>query len=151
MSIPIQNAKDVLLTHNSGTVPDMSDALLNWFQPMTFTQIAKSVVNFQVVETKIDTAFLGVWQPAGPKNLEMKDIGQRQWSHFTLHSNINLKLFPDEIVQYRSQNYRVMGQTDYSLYGYVEYQLVQDYMDNQQLSTENGFGIITEGGDPITT
>lgn len=127
MSIPIQNANAVLLSANSGTLPDMGDALLNYFQPMTFTQIVKSVVNYQDVETPTNTQFLGVWQPFSAQKLMMKPEGERKWKWFTVHTQIQLPLEPDDVVYYLTVQYRVMEKFDYSLYNFYEYHLANDY------------------------
>lgn len=127
MAIPISNAKDTLLNQNSGTLPNMSDALLDWFQKMTFTRIVKNIVNFQVVETPTNTDFQGVWQPSSPQALLMKSEGQRQWKWFTVHADPSLHLDPDEIITYLGTQYRVMNKLDYTEYAYIEYELIQDY------------------------
>lgn len=127
MGIPISNASDIPLGSNSGTVPNMSGTIENWFQPMTFTRIVKTVVNFQVKETPTNVDFQGVWQPFSAKQLMMKPEGQRQWSWFTCHAEIGFELIADEVVTYLGVQYRVMQQTNYELYGYLEYHLIQDY------------------------
>lgn len=127
MSIPIFNAKDRPLSANTGTLPDMSGALLNWLQPMTFTLITKTVVNFKVVETPTMVDFQGVWQPFTAQQLMMKPEGQRRWLWFTCHALIGLILKPDEVVTYQGVQYRVMAKLDYKEYNYVEYHLVNDF------------------------
>lgn len=125
---PIYNAKDVLLSQNSGTMPDVSDAILDWFQPMLFTTVTKTVVNFQVREVGTSINFLGVWQPMSAQKLTQKPEGQRAWLWFTVHAEPGLELVPDEIINYLGVNYRVEAKFDYRLNGYVEYHLVNDYV-----------------------
>ena len=105
----------------------MQGALANWMVPMVFIKIVKTVVDFQEVETKTNTNFKGVWQPLTGQKLQIKPEGQRAWKWFTCHAEIGLTLIPDEIITYKSTNYRVMEKMDYSEYGYNEYHLVQDY------------------------
>jgi hypothetical protein len=128
MGVPIFNANSVPLNQNSGTMPDVSGALQNWFQPMQFTQVAK-VVNsvFQLSETPTTYAFMGVWQPAQPSNLEIKLQGQRKWKWFTVHASPGIPLSPDDVVNYLGVQYRVMSMNDYTLNGYIEYRLINDY------------------------
>jgi hypothetical protein len=123
----IANGKDRKLTENTGTPPDVSGAMQNWFQPITFSRITKTTQNYIVIETKEDVSFQGVWQPFSPKQLTIKPEGQRSWSWFTCHAEPGLVLLPDEIISYLGVQYRVMAQNDYRLYGYVEYHLIQDY------------------------
>lgn len=127
MPSPIFNASDVLLDQNTGTLPNMGDALQNWFQPMTFSVVTKVVVNFDVVETKADVAFQGVWQPLSAAQLQLKPEGQRAWTWFQVHASPGLSLSPDDVVTYLGIQYRVMAKYDYLIYGYNAYHLVNDY------------------------
>lgn len=123
----IKNGKDTPLNQNSGTVPDMSGALLNWFQAMTFGLITKATVGFQVVETASEINFQGVWQPLSGRELMLKPEGQRAWSWWWLHADPSLNLKVDDIVVYKTKQYRVMSKKNYELYQYVEYHLVTDW------------------------
>lgn len=121
------NAKDIPLNLNSGTVPDMSGALLQWLQPMVFGLITKTVNGFQVSETVVELTFKGVWQPFADRQLMMKPEGQRAWSWYWLHSDPSLTLKVDDVVEYNGKQYRVMSKKNYELYKYVEYHLVTDW------------------------
>lgn len=148
----ISNANALNLNQNTGTLPDMQDAMRSWFQPMTFTRVQKTVVNFVVIETKTDTGFMGVWQPFTVQQLSMKPEGQREWKWFTVHAQLGLNLTPDEIVIYQSQQYRVMERLDYTLYGYNEYHLCEDYTTSTPLITEDTEEMLTtESGEVIVS
>lgn len=108
-------------------LPQVSGALSNWQQTMTFTTIVKTTVNSVLVETKTDTTFKGVWQPMGAAQLKLKPIAQRTWKWFTCHAEPKVQLKNDEIITFNSENYRVMEKLDYKEYGYIEYHLVKDY------------------------
>lgn len=110
------------------TLPDVSDSLLEWFQPMNFIMIAKSDVAFQAIETPTTIAFRGVWQPLTGQQLYMKPEGQRAWKWFMCHATQNLALDPDDVIGCRGVSYRVMSKKDYTNYGYIEYHLVEDYL-----------------------
>lgn len=125
--MPILNAKDIPLNQNAGTMPDVSGALFDWFQPMTFGVVVKTTQNFQVIETKTDVSFMGVWQPLTDRQLALKPEGQRSWKWFMLHAQPTLVLDTDSVVTYLGVQYRVMSQKDYKLDGYIEYHLVNDY------------------------
>lgn len=124
---PIRNAADVSLGENPGTLPNVSDAMLAWFQPLTFGVIVKTVVNFNVVEDAVDTEFFGVWQPFTPRQLAIRPEGERKWPWFTLHALPSPSLQPDDIVIREGVQYRVMSKKNYSQYGFNEYTLTQDY------------------------
>lgn len=123
----IAQGKDTPLNANSGTVPDMSDALLDWFQPITFGVVTTVVDNFQSVQTQVQTSFQGVWQPFTDRQLLLKPEGQRAWSWFQIHADPSLTLNVDSVIIYLGKQYRVMTHKDYSLYKYVEYHVIEDY------------------------
>lgn len=124
---PIQNAADQLLDSNTGTLPNVQGAMANWFQPLSFKQITKSVVNFQNVETTATTRFQGVRQPLSAQKLMMKPEGQRSWRWETIHAYPDLILQPDDIIIFSDRPYRVMEKYDWQEYGYLEYHITQDY------------------------
>lgn len=126
MIIP-KSGKDIPLNQNSSGVPNVKDALTSYFQPITFSEVTKAVRNFSVVETKTNVSFMGVWQPSRSQSLEMQTRGQRKWSYFTLHSDLTISLDPDDVITYLGTQYRILSKRDYSLYGYFEYELVNDY------------------------
>jgi hypothetical protein len=129
---PIINAKDRLLSENSGTLPDVSGALLNWFQPLTFNRITKSTVGFQVVEALEAVCTQGIIQPFTAQQLQMKPEGQRAWKWLTIHAAPGCPLEPDDViteVNVRAGNtsYRVMSKRNFSACGYLQYEVVEDY------------------------
>lgn len=159
MANTIANGKNTPINVKTGTVPDVGGAMRNWFQPMIFSQVVKETVGFQVVETENEIAFRGVIQPLNGRKLMLKPEGQRAWTWLWLHADPSLTLEVDSVVSYLGVQTRVMSQKDYRLYGYVEYELVQDWTgagpsvsgsdllteDGDKLTTENGDNIITEG------
>ncbi len=122
-----KNGKDTALNANSGTLPDMGNAMLDYFQKMTFGVVTKSVQGFQAVETVVNVDFQGVWQPLTERQIQLKPEGQRAWPWFWLHSTPDLVLEVDDIITYLGVQYRVMSNKDYRLYNYVEYHLIEDF------------------------
>lgn len=122
------NGKNTLLKDSPGTLPDVSLAMLNWFQKITFIRIVKTVVAHRVVETPTPVTFEGVMQPFSAKQIEMKPEGQRAWKWWKLHAQPSFIVDVDEVVTYKGQNYRVKAQNDYAEYGYLEYDLIEDYI-----------------------
>ncbi len=126
----INNAANIPLNAQTGTVPDMSSALSDWYQPMTFGVITKVISDFQVIESIVDTQFMGVWQPLTGRDLVMKPEGQRAWSWWMLHADLAIDLKVDDIIIYLTKQYRVMAKKNYSLYQYQYYELVEDYINS---------------------
>lgn len=123
----IANAANRPINLPAGTVPDVSGALKDWFQPLVFVQVIKSTVAFQVVETKVETPFLGVVQPFTKRQLQLKPEGQRAWSWLMVHADPVLTLQVDDVGIFLGKQTRVMGRLDFANYGYVEYVWLQDF------------------------
>lgn len=124
----IKNAKDVSLDSNPGTLPNVQAAMLNWFQKVTFILIEKSVVNSQLVEVETPIIFQGVVESISGQDLLMKPEGQRQWNWQNVWAYPDLVLSIDDILSYQGIRYRVMKKNDWAAYGYLQYDLVEDYV-----------------------
>lgn len=122
----IGNGKNTPLNQKTGTLPDVSGALMDWFQPMVFARVVKEA-GFEVVETMVPVHFRGVIQPLSGRSLLMKPEGQRKWNWLQVHAEPSLTLTIDEIILYNEVQYRVMKQKDFTLYGYVYYELCEDF------------------------
>lgn len=149
----IANAKNTPLNIRAGTIPDVSSSLKDWFQPMTFQTVSKTVEGFQVNENGTEIRFWGVIQPFTERQLQFVPEGQRAWTWLWLHAEPALILQVDEVVLYRGVQTRVVSRRDYDIYGYVVYTLVQDWTgsgpqipiaaeDSDSLETEAGVTIL---------
>lgn len=128
---PIQNAKNVLLSESSGTLPNVAGGILNYFKPLTLIRVRKETINMQVAETREEIESSGFITPA-KQSLSMKPEGQRIWKGWTLFLPLAVDLVPDDVVTIvnlvqGNTSYRVLGKNDYSQMGYVSYDLAQDY------------------------
>lgn len=124
---PIANACNKPLFEKSGTVPDVSGGMQDYYQPMVFTLVAKIVNGFQVEETGNPINFRGNIQPLSQRQLLLKPEGERAWTWFQVHSDPVLTLNVDDVVDYKGKQTRVMARQNFELYGYVRYELVQDW------------------------
>ncbi len=124
----IINAKDTPLNQQAqGTVPDVSGALQDWLQPLTFELLLKTVSGFQVVETPSVITLQGVIQPLGKRELLMKPEGERGWTWFEMTAQFQPKLEIDDVVTYLGKQTRVMTRANSTIYGFIDYTLVQDW------------------------
>jgi hypothetical protein len=80
-----------------------------------------------VSEESEDIVFRGVVQPFSARQLIVKPEGERAWQWWKVHSETSLSLRGDDIILYRGKNFRVKTDSDYSDYGYYEYDLIEDY------------------------
>lgn len=113
---------------NLSGMPNMAGTLQGWLQSLTFGLVTKTVENYEVKEVYKPIPFRGVWQPLEARKLFLKPEGQRSWTWIQCHSTSDLSLKNDDIIQFQGIQYRVMAQWGYSLNGFFEYHLVQDYI-----------------------
>jgi len=127
MSGKIINGANININQQNTYVPDVSGSLQNYFQKMVFSPLEKTVSGFQLVENAAPIEFHATLQPFTPRQLLIKPEGQRAWSWYTLHAEPGIVLKVDDCVDYLGKQYRVMSKTDYTLYGYIIYELVTDW------------------------
>jgi len=109
-------------------MPNMANTLSGWLTKLTFGIVTKEQVGFYTKETVNNISFLGVWQPLSMERLRIKAEGERSWKWYWVHSQIDLGLKNDDTIIFNDKQYRVMGVKDYSLNGFYEYELVEDYI-----------------------
>jgi hypothetical protein len=110
-----------------GSIPNVQDAMMDWWQDMSFNLVTKTTVAFKVVETITAINFRGVINPFTGRQLMIKPEGQRAWRWFEVFSDPALQLKPDDILVYNGIQTRVMYLGDWSIYGFMQYHLVQDW------------------------
>ena len=109
-------------------MPNMANTLNGWEVPLTLEKITQSIVDGDVQKTTEQISFLGVFQPLRDEELQSKPEGQRSWSWYWIHAKsgtLNLKT-QDKII-FEGNRYKVMSVKDYSLNGFIEYQIIRDY------------------------
>lgn len=123
----IFNANTRTLDNISPNLPNMENTIMDWMQTIIFTMIKKTTENFQVIEKETKVVFQGIVENIKPSNLDMKPEGQRKWRWISVWSSPELELQIDDRFNYQHVNYRVMSKNDWSVYGYVQYECMEDY------------------------
>lgn len=115
-------------------MPQMGHILDGWEVPLTLVKIIQNVVDGDLTYGEIRYNFMGVWQPLRNEALQLKPEGQRSWQWIQLHvkSNVELNLETADKVIFRNELFKVIEKKDYSLNGYIEYQLCKDYVKNEE-------------------
>ncbi len=108
-------------------LPDMGSALLGIFYPITAVTLCKAQIDGFVKEIETSVQTQGVIQPQSPQQVAMKPEGFRAWKWMDLHCLPDLILKPDDIVKIDGVRYRVMSIYPYSQYGFMHYELGQNY------------------------
>ena len=116
----------------TGGLPQMSNTLTSWLIPLELEKITQDVVNGDVVETKTKIEFKGVFQPLKAELLQFKPEGQRSWQWFWIHAQAgSLNLTTGDKIIFSEERFKVMAVKDFSLYGYIEYEVILDYEDDK--------------------
>ena len=111
-------------------MPNMANTLNGWETPLTLVKITQSIVDGDVIKSETPINFMGVWQPLRDEQLQFKPEGQRSWSWYWIHAKAGtLNLQTQDKIIFQGKRYKVMSVKDYSLNGYIEYQVVLDYQE----------------------
>lgn len=111
-------------------LPNMANTLDGWEIPLTLEKITQDIVEGDAVKTKTKINFLGVFQPLRNEQLQFKPEGQRSWEWYWIHAKSGtLNLQTQDKIIFENKRFKVMSVKDYSLYGYIEYEVVRDYED----------------------
>lgn len=132
---PIACAGDVPLSDSSSGQPVMAEAILDYFRPITIGVVTTVVQNGDedptqdgvVKEITRTVRTAGVVRPGGPEKLEVLSGGERSWQSSVLYTTPDFNVDTDTKIVIEGTNYRVMSSTDYSVNGYVRYDLEEDY------------------------
>jgi hypothetical protein len=123
----IPSANRLSVSQNATQLPSMSSTVKSYFRPLVLIYVFKSVVNHEIQEARKELRCSGTIQPFDWRALRIKPEGQRSWNWQMLHTTPDVKLKNDEEFTEGGTRYRVMSQGAYSRYGFITYELVQDY------------------------
>lgn len=113
-------------------MPNMANTLTGWEVPLSLIKITQSIVDGDVVKAQKRIDFLGVWQPLRDEELQFKPENQRSWSWYWIHAKSGtLNLQTQDKIIFQDKRYKVMAVKDYSLNGFIEYQVIRDYEESK--------------------
>lgn len=108
-------------------LPNMTEALGDLGQSISFNIMGKAAVDFELAEkVNAPTTFNGILVPMDPTALKIKPEGQRSWQWWTMYTTQVLSL--DWIVVDTSgRQFRVLAKSDWnsSGAGFLQYDLRQ--------------------------
>ena len=121
------NANSKRLSDLSANLPDVSAAVMSMLFPMVFEKVQTTRVNgyAQNIPEKIRTS--ACIQPFTARMLKLKPEGDRAWSWFSIYALPNLILKDADKVIVDKHRYKIMEKMDWSRYGYVMYNAIEDY------------------------
>lgn len=109
-------------------MPQMRETLTGWEVPITLQKVIQNVVNGFAVETIKEVTFQGTFQPLSMEELQSKPENMRSWEWVWIHAKAgSLNLQTADKIIFNNKRYKVISLKDYSLNGFIEYELVRDY------------------------
>lgn len=98
-------------------LPDMSEVLLEWEQAITLRTITTTTVDFERVDTPVDTPLLAVVQPTNAEDITVQQV---DWSkkHYTIHTRVPIDT--EARIVYQGGEYKSIQPIAWGDYGYWE-------------------------------
>ena len=114
----------------NGNLPQMHQPIQSWSVPVTLTKVLQNIVDGDLVTTETQISFQGTVQPLKDEQLQFKPDNLRSWRWLWIHCVAgSLNLQTNDKIIFQHVRYKVMSVKDYSLYNYIEYELVEDYQE----------------------
>ena len=114
-------------------MPQMAETLTSWLLPLTLVRVTQSIIDGFAQFKEEEIKFQGVWQPLKDEQLQFLPENQRSWKWIWIHAKSGeLNLETADKVIFNDKRYKVTAVKDYSLNGFIEYQLVRDYEASPQ-------------------
>ena len=128
----ITNGKDLSFDQSASGLPNVIEAIQSLLQPLYVTYVQKQQVDGYTQEITISLCVQASIQPAEQK-LDMTSTGQRSWRYWDVWCENNLDLQPDEMFEVGGLRYRILSRNDWAAYGYIHYQVVEDYQTDDNV------------------
>jgi hypothetical protein len=110
-------------------LPQMGSAVSAWMQPLKFTLVGKQIVDHIETENYVEKNTFGFRAPLKPQELAIKPEGQRAWRWEHVIALPSCVLSVDDIIVFNDLRYRVMSKANYTEYGFLDYQICEEFDD----------------------
>jgi hypothetical protein len=97
--------------------PQVGNVLRRFSQPVTLRKYTQTVVNYEPVNTYVDTPIKAVIQPSSAESLNI-DIVDYSLRYFMVHSTTVMTV--NDRISYKGKDYRLIEVQDWSDYGYYQ-------------------------------
>lgn len=124
---PIVNGKDLPMGQALAGLPDVSGAVIQFFQPVTIGIINATQVNGRtqtIVAKYCDTQGVRI---ATDNKVVYSKTGERFWAHEDIYFMRDVILKIDDLFLFNQKQYRVLAIEQWTEYGYNKYTVLQDY------------------------
>lgn len=120
------NGKNFRVSQLSSALPDVSVSVNEFLQNVKIGIVQKQQIEGFTEEITVYKFYRAVKQPMD-EQLAIQMEGERSWKWYRIHATPDLILVTDDRIVFDCLIYRVMGKRDYKEYGYVEYDVIEDY------------------------
>lgn len=120
------NAKNFKVNQLASALPDVSVSVNEFLQNVSIGFVQKQQIKGLTQEVIVYKPYMAVKQPMR-EELSIQMEGERSWKWYTIHATPDLVLATDDVIVFDTLRYRVMGKKNYAEYGYVEYDVIEDY------------------------
>ncbi len=96
-------------------LPDMSDTLTEWEQPVILKTRTVTTVDFNPTEVITATSIMSVVQVAEKEKLNIDSLDWSK-SYKWFHSKVDIDI--DQFIEYKNADFKIVGREDFSDYGY---------------------------------
>ena len=118
-------------TLNFSGMPQMNSTLFGWEQALELIKVVQKVIEGDLSTQEVKIDFRGVVQPLRDEQLSLLPEGQRSWEWLWIHAVAGtLNLETGDKIKFQGKTYKITSKKDYSLNGYIEYQMVRDYNED---------------------
>ena len=109
----------------------MNSTLFGWEQALDLIKVVQKVIEGDLSTQEVKIDFRGVVQPLRDEQLSLLPEGQRSWEWLWIHAVAGtLNLETGDKIKFQGKTYKITSKKDYSLNGYIEYQMVRDYNED---------------------
>lgn len=116
---------------SSFDLPDVSVGVMAFMQPLKIEIVTKEQIDGYTEKTKRCIHTHGVRQPFNSQQLQFKPEGQRMWRWHKIHLLSNVKVKINDVLEICKVGYEIQLKTDYTEYGYVEYDAIEVYVSEE--------------------
>lgn len=123
----VRNGKDLDFGQSGSGLPDVSQGVMNLFQPVNVGLISSTQQNGYTqtfVSRWVNTKGVRIQTP---NNLVMTKTGERIWDSQDIYFLSDITLKADDLFIFQGIQYRVLVTEDWEDYGYNKYSVTQDY------------------------
>ena len=123
----ITNGKDLDFGQSAAGLPNVADAIMQFFQPVTVGIISSTQVNGRtqtIVSKYIETRGVRI---EDSDTLTISKTGERYWDTAEVYFLNDISLSVDDLFLFNKLQYRVVGIASWPEYGFNHYNVQQDY------------------------